>query len=78
MKPRLAQALGATSLLAMLWGAGYLWDCRNDPTANRAECWTASGGLMGIGAAFQAGYWTPNPNITPRQRRQTAPADKPE
>lgn len=76
MNNRTAKAFGGASTLAIVLGIGYLVDCRRDPAANRAECWVAGGGLMGVGGAYKLGYITPNPDITPRQRRQTAPIEK--
>jgi hypothetical protein len=73
---RTAKALGGASTLAIVLGIGYLIDCRTDPKANRAECWVAGGGLMGIGGSYKLGYATPNPDITPRQRRQAAQTEK--
>lgn len=78
MSLRAAKAMGGASTLAIVLGIGYVIDCRRDPTANRAECWFAGGGLMGVGTAYKAGYWTPNPNLTARQRRQAAQAEQPE
>ena len=79
MNLRTAKALGATSTLAMVLGFGYLIDCRRDLTANRAECWVAGGGLMGVGGAYKAGYWTPNPDLaTARRKRRTEPVESAE
>lgn len=78
MRALTAKALGGASTLAIVFGIGYLIDCRRDPAADRAECWVAGGGLAGVGGAYKAGYWTPNPDISPRQRSRAAQTDKPE
>jgi hypothetical protein len=73
---RTAKALGATSTLAMVLGFGYILDCRRDPTAKRPECWLTGGLSMGVGGAFKAGYWTPNPDLaTARRKRRTEPTE---
>ncbi len=78
MKQSWAQAMGATSTLAIVLGFGYLVDCRLDPTSKRPECWVAGGGLMGVGGAYKAGYWTPNPALTAARRSRAAQTEQPE
>jgi hypothetical protein len=64
-------------------GTGYLIDCRmhGGPGAENIDrCWLTALPIMGIGTAgagaFRAGYLTPNPDITPKQRRQAAQTEK--
>lgn len=77
----MGQAIGNASLLMVLAGAGYLADCRLDGGAVD-HCWLTALPIMGVGVgargAFSVGYATPNPNISPRQRRQAAQTEQPE
>jgi hypothetical protein len=74
-KERMEALIGNASLLMVLAGGGYLVDCRVDG-GSPDKCWLTALPIMGVGAAgrgaFQLGYVTPNPSITPRQRRQAA------
>ena len=83
MNPRLAGLVGGASALMVLTGTGYLIDCRmhsGPGTENVDRCWLTALPIMGVGAvgrgAFRAGYITPNPDITARQRRQAAQTEK--
>lgn len=83
MNTRLAGLVGGASALMVVTGTGYLIDCRmhSGPGAENIDrCWLTALPIMGVGAvgrgAFRAGYTTPNPDITPRQRRQAAQTEK--
>jgi len=75
------EALGGASYLMLVFGSGYLLDCRLTG-GERDNCWFTAAGYMGIGGAgriaYQAGFWTPNPAISQETRSRVAPIDKPE
>jgi hypothetical protein len=73
--------VGAASTITLLFGFGYLIDCRFNG-GDVDKCWITGGALAGLGttgkAAYRAGYWTPNPGISQAQRNRTAQIDTPE
>lgn len=76
-----AQAfLGNASLIAIIFGVGYLIDCRLGG-GDVDKCWLTGASLAGIGTvgrtAYHAGYWTPNPGIAQAERNRVAPMDTP-
>ena len=77
----LRSVLGAASSVTLLFGIGYLLDCRFGG-GDVDKCWLTGGTLAGIGTAGQAGYragfWTPNPGIRQDERNRVAPTDTPE
>lgn len=83
MKSRVEQirtVTGVASTVVLLFGIGYLIDCRLNGGAID-HCWLTGGSLAGLGTAGQAGYragfWTPNPGIRQEERNRTAPTDTP-
>jgi hypothetical protein len=72
--------LGAASTVTILFGVGYMVDCRMNG-GDVDKCWLTGGTLAGLGTAgqagYRAGYWTPNPAIKQSQRTRVAPTDTP-
>jgi len=85
MKPLTAgplrSALGLASSVTLLFGVGYLLDCRGHG-GDVDKCWLTGGTLAGLGTAgsagWRAGFWTPNPKISQEERNRVAQTDSPE
>lgn len=81
VKQIVREAVGGLSALTLVFGGGYLLDCRINKGGSLSECWFTAAGYMGIGGAgrvaYQAGFWTPNPAISQETRNRFAPTDKP-
>lgn len=77
----LRTVLAAASTVTILFGVGYLIDCRLGG-GDVDKCWLTGGTLAGIGTAGQAGYragfWTPNPSIRQQERNRAAKTDTPQ
>lgn len=78
----LSTMFGAASTVTILFGIGYIVDCRFNGNPDVAQCWLTGGTLAGLGTAgqagYRAGYWTPNPSISQDERNRVAPTDTPQ
>lgn len=83
MKRQIEIAAAVACGVLLVFGAGYIWDCRGSG-GKVDECWNAGEKtvtraldlLLGAGAGaaggYAMGYWTLNPNL--RKEGQSAPA----